>query len=268
MPKRPSETIAPASALRPVSTTDLLKVAGLLFVLVDHYGLFFDDDQLWWRVFGRVAAPIFFFLIGYAHTRRVPLSWLITGAALTVLDNVASEEDLSETSLNILLSFALLRLVLPFVEDRVMPSPSRLALLVLLTVALIRPVGNVLEYGMEGWIWAYLGLARRLAVEREGGTGGAGDLRTLALGLAAGVIYLLTESHDLDLARAQTIVLAPLLAMLVFALVSFRRIPSPWQPPELLAGPIRFAGRHSFALYAASLVLMQIGGVLQDQLAG
>ena len=56
----------------PVTTTDLLKLAGLTLVLIDHYGLFFDPNADWWRVVGRGAAPVFFFLIGFARTRTVP----------------------------------------------------------------------------------------------------------------------------------------------------------------------------------------------------
>ena len=43
-----------------VTTTDLLKVIGVAAFLLDHYGLYFDPDQEWWRVFGRLAVPIFF----------------------------------------------------------------------------------------------------------------------------------------------------------------------------------------------------------------
>ena len=66
-PPRPEP--APAVPAR-VGTTDWWKLAGLALVLADHYGLFFDPDTDGWRVVGRIAAPIFFFLIGFARTRR------------------------------------------------------------------------------------------------------------------------------------------------------------------------------------------------------
>src|SRR3954471_19994839 len=40
---------------RPVTTTDLWKLVGLLLVLIDHWGLLFADDPSW-RVVGRAAA--------------------------------------------------------------------------------------------------------------------------------------------------------------------------------------------------------------------
>src|SRR3954447_328831 len=67
---------------RPVTTTDLWKLVGLVLVLIDHWGLLFADDPSW-RVVGRAAAPIFFFFIGLARTRQVPWSWVILGLGLT-----------------------------------------------------------------------------------------------------------------------------------------------------------------------------------------
>src|SRR6187200_681550 len=74
---------------RPVTTTDLWKLVGLLLVLIDHWGLLFADDPSW-RVVGRAAAPIFFFFIGLARTRRVPWSWVVLGLVLTAVESWTS----------------------------------------------------------------------------------------------------------------------------------------------------------------------------------
>ena len=54
-----------------VDNTDWLKTAAIILVVVDHIGYFFIEDDHWWSVFGRLAAPTFFFLLGYAQTRTV-----------------------------------------------------------------------------------------------------------------------------------------------------------------------------------------------------
>ena len=59
-----------------VDNTDWLKTAAIILVAVDHFGYFFIDNSDWWSVFGRLAAPSFFFLMGYAHTRTVPFLWI------------------------------------------------------------------------------------------------------------------------------------------------------------------------------------------------
>src|SRR5215207_3097947 len=74
-----------------VTTVDLFKFAGVLSFLVDHYGLFFDPEDNWWRLVGRIAAPIFFFLVGFARNRTVPLSWVLLGLALTAADYLTSD---------------------------------------------------------------------------------------------------------------------------------------------------------------------------------
>src|SRR5271169_5994459 len=67
-----------------VDNTDWLKTAAIILVAVDHFGYFFMDDDRWWSVFGRPAAPTFFFLMGYAQTRTVPLHWIWLGIILTL----------------------------------------------------------------------------------------------------------------------------------------------------------------------------------------
>jgi TraX protein len=70
-----------------VDNTDWLKTAAIILVTVDHFGHFFMNDDRWWSVFGRLAAPSFFFLLGYAQTRTVPLHWIWLGVILTLLNS-------------------------------------------------------------------------------------------------------------------------------------------------------------------------------------
>jgi hypothetical protein len=71
------ETNAEQSGL--VDRTDWLKVAAIILVTIDHFGYFFVDNDRWWSVFGRMAAPSFFFLMGYAQTRKIPVRWIFIG---------------------------------------------------------------------------------------------------------------------------------------------------------------------------------------------
>ena len=100
---------------RAVDNTDWLKTAAIILVSVDHFGYFFMEDDLWWSVFGRLAAPTFFFLLGYAQTRTVPLHWIWLGVILTLLDSWNA--DWTWVAPNILLSFALIRIARPYVQD-------------------------------------------------------------------------------------------------------------------------------------------------------
>ena len=235
-----------------VTTTDLWKLAGLVFVLVDHWGLYFDPDQDWWRVVGRLAAPIFFFFIGFARSREVPWTWVVFGLILTAMETWTSGDGLGRINLNILINFAYIRLLLPEVERRIMPHPARVALLAAAIVLLIRPVQPVLEYGAQGWLWALLGLAHRRALEGESAL-----QRNLLAALAASV-YVVKEVLDYEFELPQALVLALLVAALTFLATRFRRAALPWRPPSPLAAALKIAGQRSLEIYAISLFAMMV----------
>ena len=237
---------------RPVTTTDAWKLFALAFVLIDHYGLFFDSDEVWWRLFGRLASPVFFFFIGFARTRTVPWSWIFFGIVITATDYFTSPRDIL---INILLNFALVRLVLPTIEAHVMPHPLRLAALVAASAAVIPVLDPVLEYGGEGWLWALFGLAHRLALEQ----GDAFSLwRRNAVALAAAVAYIAREVHDYGFDTLQSALLVVLIASEVLVLMRFRRENLGWQPPSALRPVFAFAGRRSLEIYAVTLLAMQL----------
>jgi len=81
------DTTRPTRAPHAVDNTDWLKTAAIILVSVDHIGYFFIENDHWWSVFGRLAAPTFFFLMGYAQTRTVSLHWIWLGVILTLLDS-------------------------------------------------------------------------------------------------------------------------------------------------------------------------------------
>jgi hypothetical protein len=241
---------APLLQATRVTTTDLLKVIGVATFLVDHYGFFFHTDELWWRMFGRVASPIFFFLIGFARTREVPWTWLVFGLVLS-----ASQAWTMELyNLNILLNFALLRFaVLPLVERFVMPRPWAIALLAFACIPLIVPTDRYLEYGTEGWLWALFGLARRMHLE-----GRQPAWSPYGLGAVAAAAYLHTEIVKFGFSTVQTTVLLALILSLTAVLARFRREPLPWQPAPAVASLFQLCGRHSLEIYAITLFGMQV----------
>ncbi|HEY8382171.1 MAG TPA: TraX family protein [Microvirga sp.] len=237
-----------------VTTTDVLKFVGVAAFLIDHYGYYFAPDENGWRLVGRMAAPIFFFLIGFARTRSVPWTWFAFGAALTALSAWAAQS-LTDVLLNILLNFALLRLVvLPVVERIMVRRPVPLAMLVVGCILLIDATDGVLEYGTEGWLWAFFGLAHRVAQTSE--TARMAWIRT-GLGVAAVAAYIPREVQEYDFGILQAALLAGAVIGLALTFVRFRRMTLRRQPPAPLAAPLRFGGRYSLEIYAITLFAMQ-----------
>src|SRR4051794_34129360 len=147
-----------------VDNTDWLKTAAIIFVLVDHIGHFFMEDDRWWGVVGRLAAPTFFFLMGYARSRSVPLHWIWLGIILTLLNSWNA--GWTWVAPNILLSLAFIRIARPYVEIFVQDH-GRLAfaILVCALVAAVPIAAKCVDYGAEGWLWGLLGLCQRRYVD-------------------------------------------------------------------------------------------------------
>jgi hypothetical protein len=232
---------------------------------VDHYGYFYHPDDMGWRLVGRTASPIFFFLIGFARTRTVPWTWLAFGAAITAL-NFWIAGSWQRTTINILFNFALLRFaVLPLVERYVLRQPVLLALLCLACILLIPSTDEILEYSTEGWLWAFLGLAHRAVLD---GPAPRAFWTRVALAGVAGTTYITRESHDYGFAPMQSVLLVVLVAAVVLSLVTFRREALGWQPPGPLALALRSCGRYSLEIYGITLLAMQFHAAILPKLMG
>jgi hypothetical protein len=156
--------VRPTSASCAIDNTDWLKTAAIIFVSVDHFGHFFMENDLWWGAFGRLAAPIFFFLMGYARTTTVPLRWVWLGVILTLLESWNAEW--TWVVPNILLSLALIRLAHPYAEILVQRHGwVAFGFLVCLLVTTLPLAARCVDYGTEGWLWALFGLCQRQYVD-------------------------------------------------------------------------------------------------------
>ncbi|HEY2185542.1 MAG TPA: TraX family protein [Xanthobacteraceae bacterium] len=251
-----------------VDNTDWLKTAAIILVAVDHFGHFFMEDDRWWSVFGRLAAPIFFFLMGYAQTRIVPLHWIWLGVILTLLNSWNAHW--AWVAPNILLSLALVRLARPYVQILVQHLGwAALALLWSALLAVLPLAATIVDYGAEGWLWALFGLCQRMYVDVGSATGADGAaasppalapaprenvwLKRLLACFVAAVVYVWQEQREYAFARIYFAVFVLGVGVLSLGLCLFRRGPSRFQPPAAVAGGLRFIGRHTLEIYAIQL---------------
>ena len=251
-----------------VDNTDWLKTAAIILVAVDHFGHFFMEDDRWWSVFGRLAAPTFFFLMGYAQTRTVPLYWIWLGVILTLLESWNA--NWTWVAPNILLSFALIRSARPYVQILLQRHGwVAFAFLVSALLAVLSIAAKIVDYGSEGWLWALFGLCQRMYVDSNSAADVdgpaqssappapamkkiAGLMRLLAC-FAAVVVCVWQEQREYSFPQIQFAVFFFGIGVWSASLCLFLRGPSRIQPPEAIAGALRFIGRHTLEIYAMLL---------------
>lgn len=269
-----AESAPSISAPPAVDNTDWLKAAAIILVSVDHFGYFFMENDLWWGAFGRLAAPTFFFLVGYAQTRKVPLYWIALGVGLTMLDSWNA--DWAWVAPNILLSFAIIRIVRPHVQRFVQRFPFAAYAVILAVLLAVLPIAaKLVDYGIEGWLWALFGMYQLRYVDSSRPDAdaepaaqdasppvpvlarGAGVMRVMACVIAAAV-YVWGEQQEFSFPQAQLTVVIVGIGVLSIGLCLFLRGRSRIQPRESIAGALRFVGRHTMEIYAIQLALSEI----------
>jgi peptidoglycan/LPS O-acetylase OafA/YrhL len=252
----------------PVDNTDWLKTVAIIAVAIGHFGHFFMEDDHWWAVFGRVAAPAFFFFQGYSESRIIPLNWIWLGVILTLLESWNA--DWTWVAPDILLSYVLIRLAHPRVRIVVQHHGwVAVALLLSALLAVLPFVGEIVDYGAEGWLWALFGLYQRqyarsavsaMQVESLPALGMKYNfgLMRLPVCCVAAVVYIWQEQKEFTFSPIQLAVVILLVGVMSLGLCLFVRGPSPFQPPERVARVLQFIGRHTLEIYAIQLAGSEI----------
>ncbi len=242
-------SLAAGAPPRTVSTIDLLKTVAVVLMLADHVGLYLFENA-WLRVAGRPVAVIFGFLIGYSASSRIPPSWIGLGLGLSLLNRwlFPGEEN---HPLDILVTLALTRAGMPFIDRVHASNPLLLVPLAAVLGLLTVPVNEFMEYGTEVPILALLGAA----VRRDRGTRHDKAARQ-ATGLAALVAISLAAILHFDFTPLQATVCVAVLAATMLALTSFERREI-WAP-IILAPTLSWTGRNTLWIYAAHLAALQI----------
>ncbi|MGA1191302.1 MAG: TraX family protein [Bdellovibrionota bacterium] len=132
---------------------DFMKAVAGISMLSDHLGVFFYQEITLLRVFGRIAAPLFFFIVGYSLSTKWSWKMFAWGTLLSIL----SIGFLDGTFLNILFAFLLCRLLFRKWSPEITPRWFLLALTPLLLPSVIQFSSTVLEYGTVGLAWAIAG---------------------------------------------------------------------------------------------------------------
>lgn len=236
-----------------ITSYDLLKSFAVVFMIIDHIGLYFFPEQLWWRVFGRFSAPIWLFLIGYARTRDIPLKLWAGAVILTVANAFVGDVFFP---LTILVGMMLARRYMDRIVALTFSGFEPFLFMIVLAGVLIIPSHLFVQYGLLCLLVPIYGLLRRKHDE----------FRSLPhyqyFGFifitCAAYIFMNTAYNDLDTMQLVTVIIG--CALLFRYLYDFKPKTYPIMTqrlPNMLNAVIKFGGRRTLEIYVGHLILFK-----------
>lgn len=241
-----------------ITSYDLFKTFALVTMVIDHVGYYFFPEDLWLRVIGRVSAPIWFFLIGYANSRDLgEKMW--GGLILLVAANLVV--GMPVFPLNILATMIFIRLVIDEAMLRAVRNHEALLGVSLIVVFLVIPFMGFWEYGTAGVLFAMYGCMRR---HPEALARLPKDSATLFITFVV-VFYVGFQSLVFGFDRVQALSVAVGLLPVIFWMSVFRPQVYPAFTRALApvgAGLLKLCGRFSLEFYALHLIAFKLIALL------
>lgn len=238
-----------------LTSYDFLKFAAIALMIVDHIGNFFYPEEMWWRVLGRFSAPIWFFLIGYARSRDLPLSMWGGMVFLALINFVCG---LSLLPVSILGSMLLFRIILDPVMNHLRRDPKSLYPFAAVIFALTILTAPLFEYGSEGFI---IVMAGYLCRNREAMNFDRARVAVFLMLTAFAHYFTSTIIFFTDFEMGQKIVTGLGLVALMLMLGQFRPAEYPVLTKKLpvpLTGLLKLGGRWSLEIYVVHLAALHL----------
>lgn len=226
---------------RPFTYYDGLKFLALVAMTLDHVATYLMPEQLWLRAIGRIAAPVFCFLVGWNGQYRFRRSLLAAAAIMSGFDMLYDRL----FPLNILWSILLGRAVLQYLSRREKQDYA-LALLLALVIWML-PSMLIFDYGALAFLWMLWGQQQRQQPRR---TSYWLYLTVVVVTSIAAVLVLFPFTPP-QAALAVVVTLATLMA-----LHRFTPRELPYRVPVVL-----FLSRHALAYYVLHRAMLMMAAL-------
>lgn len=226
---------------RELNTHDGLKILAVSLMLVDHVGWYLLQDNMTCRLFGRAAAPLFFFLVGYSGKVHLSVSLILYGIILSITGGLIGQH----FWINILLCFVLIHFSLHYIKLETLSLLTRVMGMAFMII--VNPfIYPYLEYGFLGFMVAYS--ARSVALQERYAS------YWLAFTL---IIYALNQAMVFGFISQQIklVILGVIFLGMFFLLKNFKIRPLSASSKLTLVG--LFISRYSLSIYFYHLILLQ-----------
>ena len=237
-----------------VTHLDLIKTFAVIIMIIDHIGMYFFNDWLWFRALGRIGgAPVWFFLIGYAHTRKIPDRLFIGALILAAADFILFQKVFAMSAL---VTIILLRLTIDHVMNFALQNRYLFVVSsVLLAFAYIF-TQMLFEYGTLALFFAMAGYMtrQRERIERETFVTKWDYYGFLTFTFFM-FIFMQNAIFGFDVVQFTFMALCTAAVMVVLVTMEPMTFPQIRQPQKRF---LMFCGRRTLDIYVAHLVLFKI----------
>lgn len=238
-----------------LTSYDLLKTVAIILMVVDHVGHFFYPDDMWFRTWGRLCIPIWFFLIGYANTTKIPNSWWIGGTVLVISSLIAGQYLLP---LNILFTMAIFRIYRAGVVRHSLASAETLRGMFLILFFLGFPTAILFEYGALAMLMVLIGYITRRKEEVYERIEKKYVLLYVFCSYAA--LYLILGIAMPTLSGQQALLM--LVGFIIVGVVLWRFKPVTYDNADKYVAPsvikmLQFTGRKTLEIYVAHILIFR-----------
>lgn len=234
-----------------LTTIDVMKAFAVGLMIIDHTGWLLFPEIEWFRVFGRLCVPLWFFLIGYSNSRDIPPRWMAAGVVLLLSSLLVG---LPALPLSVLFTMAFIRLGIDLFWRFILPRGVYFWWVYLLLVFFWFVTDKVIEYGTLGFLLANIGYVVRHRERVVEYLGEAMPQTLIAVTLATfGVLQCMQFGFSM---LGAMVVAAGLLGMF-FILPSFEAKTLPGTANHGQASLVRFMGRYTLEIYVLHLLVLK-----------
>ncbi|TAL28945.1 MAG: hypothetical protein EPN97_13895 [Alphaproteobacteria bacterium] len=235
-----------------LTALDLIKGLSMFVMMTDHVGYYFFPQDLWFRSFGRIDFPVWFFLPGYSRSRAFEKSWLVGGLILLAGNILAGFSLLPVNAIFtiMLIRFSVDRIALYMISDRI-----RFWVAAVLMAALFPVTRLFFEYGSLALIIGVFGWLCRNKGERPDG-----DRLARQFGVFSWLAFSILQQYMFRFDVPQFLLMS-LGTGMYFVILYFYRPKTFPQAASVAAGIpaaiVRFLGRYTLEIYVFHLLLFK-----------
>lgn len=241
-----------------INTHDTIKFLALMSMVIDHFGLYIIPNLSECRAIGRIAMPLFLFLVGYTHnsTKKTRYDVLFYGLILYIFNYflyvwISGGDFLVVEGIlpaNILITIFIARYVLTFLEKYVKDAFNLIGLMIL-SLTLYIFTSPIFEYGTLAFLFAMSG---KLIRTKQFSTP-----VNYAFLISSSVFYTAIQSLVFGFGVLPLIIFTVSMmgTLLLMCTYTFKTITIPNVPIDCI---VKFISRYSLQIYVGHVILFKL----------